>query len=124
MAHGRADDECMTTTTPTDGSTAMRHHHYYGNEAADWLCRECGVVTDYCTAGATGDRETVLTLTPAEADTPRTIYCTACDAAIDPLSVFPGGICLQCYADSPEGRRMPTADEVVAMWGGPVRRSR
>lgn len=50
--------------------------------------------------------------------------CTSCNAPVDPLEVFPGGVCLTCWAASPEGRRMPTAEEVVALWGGPVRRGR
>lgn len=49
--------------------------------------------------------------------------CTGCGAKVDPLAVFPGGICVDCYAKSPEGTREITADELVAMWGGPVRRS-
>lgn len=50
--------------------------------------------------------------------------CTKCGASTDELALFPGGVCLDCWAKSPEGRRMPTADEVVQMWGGPVRRKR
>lgn len=49
------------------------------------------------------------------------IDCTRCATPTDMLAVFPGGVCLTCWADSPEGRRMPTADELVAMWGGPSR---
>jgi hypothetical protein len=44
--------------------------------------------------------------------------CTSCKTKTDPLALFPGGVCLTCWAKSPEGRRMPTADEVVALWGG------
>lgn len=44
--------------------------------------------------------------------------CTRCGSDVDPLEVFPGGVCLPCWAVSPEGRRMPTADELVTMWGG------
>lgn len=46
------------------------------------------------------------------------IACTRCDVLTDILAVFPGGVCLPCWADSPEGRRVPTASELVAMWGG------
>jgi len=35
--------------------------------------------------------------------------CTKCQQEIDKLAVFPGGACVNCYAQSPEGRRMPTA---------------
>jgi hypothetical protein len=51
----------------------------------------------------------------------KTLTCATCAATVDPLEVFPGGVCLACWAASPEGSRMPTADEVVALWGGPVK---
>ncbi len=44
--------------------------------------------------------------------------CTKCGATVDPLEVFPGTVCIGCHAASPEGRRMPTANELTAMWGG------
>ena len=56
--------------------------------------------------------------------TPSQVSCTKCGTATDRLAVFPGGVCLACWAASPEGQRMPTADEVTAMWGGPARRGR
>lgn len=43
--------------------------------------------------------------------------CRTCETEHDRLTEFPGGICLDCYAKSPEGRRMPTASEVRSMWG-------
>ena len=48
--------------------------------------------------------------------------CASCGADVGPLEVFPnaggdGILCLACYADSPAGRRMPTAAEVRGMWG-------
>lgn len=52
------------------------------------------------------------------------MVCEDCGQAVDPLEQFPGtkskaGIkCLDCYAKSPEGRRMPTAEQIVRMWGG------
>lgn len=55
---------------------------------------------------------------------PDQVPCTKCSTRTDRLAVFPGGVCLACWAQSPEGRRMPTAGEVVAMWGGPARRTR
>jgi hypothetical protein len=48
--------------------------------------------------------------------------CAACGAPVGALEVFPGGICVDCYAQTPAGRRMPTAAELVAMWKGPARR--
>ena len=44
--------------------------------------------------------------------------CTKCRGDVDPLEVFPGGVCLKCWALSPEGRYMPTGDELARMWGG------
>lgn len=46
------------------------------------------------------------------------VTCTACKADTDPLALFPGDVCLNCWAASEEGQRMPTADEVVSMWKG------
>lgn len=46
------------------------------------------------------------------------VDCTQCRTPTDWLAVFPGGLCVNCYAVSPTGRRMPTAAEVVRMWGG------
>lgn len=50
-----------------------------------------------------------------------TTTCTTCSKVIDRLEEFPGGLCLQCWADSPEGRYMPTAEELTAMWGGKIK---
>ena len=50
--------------------------------------------------------------------------CTKCAAEIDPLAVFPGGICVDCYAQTPEANQPITAAELAAMWGGPVRKRR
>ena len=44
--------------------------------------------------------------------------CAACATPTDPLEIFPAGLCLRCYAKSLTGRQMPTAAEVVTMWGG------
>jgi hypothetical protein len=46
------------------------------------------------------------------------VNCATCGNKTDRLELFPGDVCLTCWADSPEGRRMPTASELVAMWGG------
>ena len=48
--------------------------------------------------------------------------CRDCGATVPHLEVFPGPRCLSCWAASPEGLRMPTADELVTMWGGTPRR--
>ena len=53
--------------------------------------------------------------------------CHQCGKGVGRLEGFPaatgavGVRCLDCYASSAEGRRMPTAEEVVRLWGGPVR---
>lgn len=44
--------------------------------------------------------------------------CTGCGEVHDALEEFPGGRCLSCWAATPEGQRLPTASELVAMWGG------
>jgi hypothetical protein len=49
--------------------------------------------------------------------------CSVCGRGMDSLSEFPGDRCISCHANSPEGRAMPTADELSRMWGGPGVRS-
>lgn len=44
--------------------------------------------------------------------------CTSCGASMMEIDAFPGNVCLECHAASPEGQRVPTAQEVVEMWGG------
>lgn len=44
--------------------------------------------------------------------------CCHCGVTVAYLEVFPGPACLACYARTPEGMRMPSAAELVAMWGG------
>lgn len=56
----------------------------------------------------------MLSMTNSE----QTFTCKTCETEHDILAKFPGGICVDCYAQTPEGRRMPTAEEVVSMWGG------
>ena len=46
------------------------------------------------------------------------LLCTGCGQPIEPLTDFPGPLCLTCYAKSQEGAPMPTADDIVSMWGG------
>ena len=73
-----------------------------------------------CAPGCRHQRREDTMTTAAAAGTPQD--CRGCGDPTDQLDLFPGGVCLACWAKSPEGRRMPTADEVVRMWGGPVRR--
>lgn len=44
--------------------------------------------------------------------------CKKCLKPIDPLEVFPGGICVECFAETAEGKREVSGEELVAMWGG------
>ena len=48
----------------------------------------------------------------------KTFTCTSCGQIEDALTEFPGGRCLECWRVTPEALRTPTADELVAMWGG------
>ena len=44
--------------------------------------------------------------------------CTTCKTPTDDLAIFPGGLCVDCWAKTPEGRYVPTAEELARMWGG------
>lgn len=44
--------------------------------------------------------------------------CRTCHKDVDALAIFPGGVCVDCYSQTAEGRRMPTAEEVTATWSG------
>ena len=46
--------------------------------------------------------------------------CKSCSKAIDRLEEFPGGICVDCYAASLAGQAPITAEQLTALWGGPV----
>jgi hypothetical protein len=46
------------------------------------------------------------------------VTCQTCGEPLGVLEAFPGGVCLECWEASVDGRRMPTADELTAMWGG------
>ena len=46
--------------------------------------------------------------------------CKTCAKTIDALEAFPGGICVDFYAATPAGQAPVTAEELTAMWGGPV----
>lgn len=47
------------------------------------------------------------------------VPCAKCGAETDTLTIFPGGICLECYR--PQGEAMArtmTAERLTAMWRG------
>ena len=46
------------------------------------------------------------------------IECKRCRTMTDALEIFPGNVCLSCWAASPAGRYIPTASELVNAWGG------
>jgi hypothetical protein len=46
------------------------------------------------------------------------VICNTCGDEVDPLAVFPGGICLPCYEKTPEGMAPLTDDDIVRAWGG------
>lgn len=50
-------------------------------------------------------------------DRMRAATCSRCATSCDPLEIFPGGVCLACWAASPQGRYLPTADELARAWG-------
>jgi hypothetical protein len=51
----------------------------------------------------------------------RTTQCKRCSSVIDHLEVFPGNVCLTCWAASPAGRYIPTAQELSTAWGATIR---
>jgi hypothetical protein len=48
------------------------------------------------------------------------INCKKCASVTDSLALFPGGICLECYKQTPEARRPITAQELARMWGARI----
>ena len=46
-----------------------------------------------------------------------TTTCTSCTAEVSPLALFPGDICLECYALTPEANAPLTARDIRQMWG-------
>jgi hypothetical protein len=44
--------------------------------------------------------------------------CTQCKNEVHPLAVFPGEICVDCYAMTAEANKPMTARELAQMWGG------
>lgn len=48
--------------------------------------------------------------------------CTKCGTPVGALEVFPGGLCLSCYAMTPEANEPITAEQLAQMWGAPARK--
>jgi hypothetical protein len=46
--------------------------------------------------------------------------CTNCQAITDTLALFPGGICVECYAVTPEANAPITAQELARLWGARI----
>ena len=47
----------------------------------------------------------------------KSFTCATCAGTFDYLEQFPGDLCVTCYANTPAGRYVPTASELVSMWG-------
>lgn len=43
--------------------------------------------------------------------------CATCGELVHPLAVFPGGLCLACYAQTEEANAPITAEQLAEMWG-------
>jgi hypothetical protein len=43
--------------------------------------------------------------------------CAGCGEEVDALAVFPGGICLECYKETDDAKRLLSAAELRRMWG-------
>lgn len=43
--------------------------------------------------------------------------CNGCHTPTEELALFPGGLCLECWKVTPEGRYLPTAAELRRLWG-------
>lgn len=50
-----------------------------------------------------------------------TIKCAGCGTEIDALAVFPGGICLSCYEQTPAARAPLTGAGIARMFRNTVR---
>ena len=46
------------------------------------------------------------------------INCYKCEMEVHPFALFAGGLCVECYALTSEGRRNITGVELARMWGG------
>jgi hypothetical protein len=44
--------------------------------------------------------------------------CTQSKAEVHPYAVFPAGLCVECYALTPEANAPITARDLARMWGG------
>lgn len=50
----------------------------------------------------------------------KTLNCTGCQKAISLLEVFPSGICVECYAITPEANAPLTADGLAGLFRNSV----
>lgn len=44
--------------------------------------------------------------------------CTSCNTPTENLDLFPNDLCVDCYAQTEQGTRIVTAEELVRLWGG------
>lgn len=47
----------------------------------------------------------------------RKMNCKQCKTEVHPYAIFPGEICVECYAKTEEANRPITAKELAQMWG-------
>ena len=44
--------------------------------------------------------------------------CNGCKKEVEPYGMFPGDVCVDCWALTDEANRPITAEELTRMWGG------
>ena len=49
------------------------------------------------------------------------LNCFKCEREVNPLALFPGLLCVDCYALTEEANRPITGEELAVMWGARVR---
>jgi len=50
--------------------------------------------------------------------TDRTFTCSTCGSQEHWLTEFPGSTCLACWTIQEHDKPLPTAEQIVSMWGG------
>lgn len=48
------------------------------------------------------------------------LNCAKCGNEVNKLAIFPGGLCVDCWALTPEASREITALELSRMWGARI----
>ena len=58
----------------------------------------------------------VFSWCPPVVDDADAVRCTICLAEVSELAVFPGGICLSCYSQTPEANAPLTGEQVIGLF--------